>query len=43
MRGFISLNNQLESLTYQEYSQIKTEIEFKLKICSILDHFLDRR
>jgi inositol 1,4,5-triphosphate receptor type 1/inositol 1,4,5-triphosphate receptor type 3 len=43
MRGFISLSNRLESLTYTEYSRIKLEIEFKLKVCSILDNFLDRR
>lgn len=43
MRGFISINHTLESLTYQEYWKIKIEIEFKLKVCSILDYFLDRR
>lgn len=43
MRGFISINHTLESLTYQEYWKIKTEIEFKLKVCSIFDYFLDRR
>ncbi|CAK81479.1 unnamed protein product (macronuclear) [Paramecium tetraurelia] len=41
MKGFMSMSNQLEGMITLPKSQ--QEIEFKLKVCSILDHFLDRR
>ncbi|CAD8131502.1 unnamed protein product [Paramecium pentaurelia] len=41
MKGFMAMSNQLEGMISLPKSQ--QEIEFKLKVCSILDHFLDRR
>ena len=43
MRGYIKLNNQLESLTYEDAHLLESEITIKLKICEVLDYFLDQR
>lgn len=37
----MTINSKIEIINTIPKSNI--EIEFKLKICSILDHFLDRR
>lgn len=41
MKGFMTLSYKLENLITLPKSTIDTD--FKLKVCSIFDHFLDRR
>jgi inositol 1,4,5-triphosphate receptor type 1/inositol 1,4,5-triphosphate receptor type 3 len=43
MRGFIFLNNKLENANNEDSNLSPIEIELKLKICDILDHFLNMR
>lgn len=43
MRGFISLNNKLESLDFEDSFKKQTEIDIKLHICEVIDHLLDLR
>ena len=43
MRGFIFLNNKLDSANNEDFNMHPIEVGLKLKICDILDHFLDRR
>jgi hypothetical protein len=43
MRGFIFLNNKLEGANNEDNTLSPVEVDLKLKICDVLDHFLDRR
>lgn len=43
MRGFIFLKNKLEAANKEDNNMSPIEVELKLKICDILDHFLDMR
>lgn len=43
MRGLIWLNNKLDGTNLEESGFGAIEIKLKLKICDILDHFLDKR
>lgn len=43
MRGLIWLNNKLDGSNLDEKGIGAIEIQLKLKICDILDYFLDKR
>lgn len=43
IRGYIKLNNQLEELCHEDFQQNPLETQLKLKICDILDFFLNLR
>lgn len=43
MRGYVVLNNQLEGVIYDDPKNFEIELNIKLRICEILDSFLDFR
>jgi len=43
MRSFIKLHNELEGLTHEDPSNVYYEVSLKIKICDIIENFLDMR
>ena len=43
MRGFIKFYNLLENVKEDDSGMALTEIQLKLKLCDMIDHFLDMR
>jgi hypothetical protein len=42
-RGYTFLNNCLESVSFEEYAAKQTEIQIKLRICKVFEHFINAR
>lgn len=43
VKGLIKIQNSIEWISYLDPIFITNEIETKLKICDILEHFLEER
>lgn len=43
MRGYIVINNQLEQVQFDDPRTYELELQAKMRICDILEHFLDMR
>lgn len=42
IKGFLKLNNLLDSYSYEDKESILTEIKVKLCICEIIQHYLEK-